>query len=336
MMAEPLGGFGGFKEEPTKARPSAVAVAAAVVGWVAAVALAVALAFSVVSEDGGSGGSSGSDPAGTQPAYDPEWCHRFDEAAYNGTGAWVPNIDLRSSFPAWDWEHGYWVGKLSYYGADQEANESPTWPYKYDHYEGFVRICVRGSEFVQRNIFVYPPQTSEFCAAHGYNATRPAPGGGMCGVHGNEKLWEAGPLFADDCEGGMAGPYKTPYGTFFTNTTVFGARSILYNVWMPTRGEVRPDAQSILFQNQLTTFENGGASRFRTAQGFVPTKTLSFYTETKVNRTAFMAALEDARARFNVREEDQCKFDGYGLPTGRNAESCAQFFDDFFEGCDEP
>ena len=64
----------------------------------------------------------------------------------------------------------------------------------------------------------------------------------MCGVHGNEKLWEAGPLFADDCEGGMAGPYKTPYGTFFTNTTVFGARSILYNVWMPTRGEVRPDS----------------------------------------------------------------------------------------------
>eukprot|EP00958_Prasinococcus_capsulatus_P006317 scaffold602_cov342-Prasinococcus_capsulatus_cf.AAC.19 len=110
---------------------------------------------------------------------------------------------MRKEFKVWDGQHGYWIGALSFFGADQEANEDPEWPYRYDHYTGFNRVCVRGSEFVQRNIFVYPPQTADFCTAHGYNSTsngRTAPGGGVCGEHGNEKLWEAGPLFADDCQ----------------------------------------------------------------------------------------------------------------------------------------
>ena len=42
----------------------------------------------------------------------------------------------------------------------------------------------------------------------------------------------------------------------------------------------------------------------------------------------------NARVILTVRDEDQCKFDGNGLPTGRNAASCAAFFDDFFGGCD--
>lgn len=214
------------------------------------------------------------------------------------------------------------------------------WPYKYDHYLGFLRLCVRGSEFVQRNIFVYPPQSSAFCEAHGYrNATtgetiKPAPGGGICGVHGNEKLWEAGPLFANDCNGGLEGPYKTPYGTFFTNTSIVGPNVMLYNVFMPTRGEVRPDEKSILFQNQVTSFENDGMSRFRTAQGLFPTKSLSYYTEDKVNRFTFFSQLAQARADFNVRTEDNCKYDGYGIPMGLDATRCAKFFDDFFEDCD--
>lgn len=285
--------------------------------------------------------SESSDDDSCAPEDPDRWCYQFDPAAYNNSGAWVPQMNLRD-IKAWDWEHGYWVGKLSYYGADKEPNESPRWPYKYDHYLGFLRLCVKGSEFIQRNIFVYPPQSHDFCVAHGYhNETtneeiKKAPGGGTCGTHGNEKLWEVGPLFANDCKGSIEGPYKTPFGTYFTNVSIVGPNVVLYNVFYPTRGEIRPDENSILFQNQVTSFENNGASRFRTAQGLFPTKSLSYYTEDKVSRAEFYSQLAQARADFKVRDEDLCKFDGYGMPMGLDADGCAKFFDTFFEDCDEP
>ena len=347
------------------------------VGGVFALAAGVGIGVAVGRATMPTGTTVATAPAASTAA-DDEWCYKFNASAYNNSGAWVPDIDLKTTSKAWGWEHGYWVGDMSFYGASKEAHESAAWPCercdlrtisasassspipastsapspltsphhhrrtdKYDHYRGFLRLCVRGAEFVQRNIFVYPPQSAAFCEAHGYhNATtgsttaKLAPGGGVCGVHGNEKLWEAGPLFASDCKGGIEGPYETPYGTYFTNVSVVGPEVVMYNVWAPTRGEVRPDENSILIQNQVTSFGRDGATRFRTAQGLFPTESLSYYTETKNERAAFFAALAQARSDFGVRDEDQCKFDGNGLPTGRNAASCAAFFDDFFGGCD--
>jgi hypothetical protein len=179
---------------------------------------------------------------------------------------------------------------------------------------------------------VYPPQEQEFCDA---NNISDAPGGASCGVNGNEKLWEAGPLFADDCKGGMKGPFKTPYGNYITNTSIVGPNVVLYNVWYPSRGETEIDDQTILYQNQMTSFSNDGNSRFRTAQGLFPTKSLSYYTEDKVTKGVFMQKLAEARAGQSVRAEDLCKFDGYGAETGMSTEECDSFFEDFFEGCEE-
>merc|ERR1719473_766995 len=34
-----------------------------------------------------------------------EWCHVFNASAYDGAGAWVPTLNMRENFKAWDMEH---------------------------------------------------------------------------------------------------------------------------------------------------------------------------------------------------------------------------------------
>ena len=41
-------------------------------------------------------------------------------------------------FPQWRDEVGYWLGDLSFYGADGTPNKSADWNYRYDNYKGFI------------------------------------------------------------------------------------------------------------------------------------------------------------------------------------------------------
>ena len=68
----------------------------------------------------------------------------------------LANLDLRS-FPAWEREHGYWVGEYTLMGADGNAFASQNWNYPYDHYAGFIALEVEGNAITQRNVFLYPP-----------------------------------------------------------------------------------------------------------------------------------------------------------------------------------
>ena len=43
-----------------------------------------------------------------------------------------------NNFTQWKEERGYWLGELSYYGADGNPNESANWNYRYDNYRGFI------------------------------------------------------------------------------------------------------------------------------------------------------------------------------------------------------
>lgn len=42
------------------------------------------------------------------------------------------------NFTQWKEERGYWLGELSYYGADGNPNQNANWNYRYDNYKGFI------------------------------------------------------------------------------------------------------------------------------------------------------------------------------------------------------
>ena len=42
------------------------------------------------------------------------------------------------NFTQWRDEEGYWLGDLSFYGADGTPYESANWNYRYDNYKGFI------------------------------------------------------------------------------------------------------------------------------------------------------------------------------------------------------
>lgn len=221
----------------------------------------------------------------------------------NGGCDEAPDLD---QFPQWREEVGYWVGDLSFYGADGTPFESSTFNYRYDNYKGFITGNIVGDSYRQRNVFVYPPSTEETCLLTNSSVL----GSGTCGTNGNTKNFEADQFNVGlSCDGTIEGPF----GPFGTNTTLVGAdNAVLYQVFLG-------DA---LLQSQLTTL-SGNGRRTRTAHGFspftgtavdsVPT-TASFFRERRVEKEDFYALLGATLNEFNILDDDACTRDGGGRP----------------------
>ncbi|MEZ9424283.1 hypothetical protein [Vibrio lentus] len=215
------------------------------------------------------------------------------------------SCDLESvnllDFEAWQREEGWWVGEYTFLGGDGNPNVSSSWPYRYDHYKGFIHLEVIGNSITQRNVFLYPPNEPQDCTGDGDIV-----GQGVCGKNGNEKIFSADQS-ASNCNGGLAGSY-TAYGmTVDTATTLMGKNSVLYQVYLPN-GDI--------MQNQLTTLPPNN-TRVRTAQGFFmnqPTYA-SFYRENKVTKEEFIKQLAGAREEYKILEEDFCGYDSSGQPS---------------------
>ena len=215
------------------------------------------------------------------------------------------SCDLESvnllDFEAWQREEGWWVGEYTFLGSDGNPNISSSWPYRYDHYKGFIHLEVVGNSIKQRNVFLYPPKELTECTS-GEDVV----GSGICGTNGNEKIFSADQS-ASDCNGGLAGSYEA-YGMMVdTSTTLMGENSVLYQVYLP---------DGSIMQNQLTTLPPND-TRVRTAQGFFmdqPTYA-SFYREKKVTKEEFMQQLADTRADYAILEEDFCGYDSGGQPS---------------------
>lgn len=219
----------------------------------------------------------------------------------------LANLDLRS-FPAWEREHGYWVGEYTLMGADGNAFASQNWNYPYDHYAGFIALEVEGNAITQRNVFLYPPQSAEACEAN-----PSVLGAGACGINGNEKIFSAAQS-AVDCSGGLSGPYMQFGMQLDTETRLLGDDTVLYQVRM----------NGALMQNQLTSLPGNG-TRIRTAQGLYAGNPsyASFYRERKVSREEFFELLDAKRADYNILEADHCGFDNGNQPSEI---SCEQHF----------
>mmetsp|Transcript_33396 Transcript_33396/g.103471 ORF Transcript_33396/g.103471 Transcript_33396/m.103471 type:complete len:308 (+) Transcript_33396:80-1003(+) len=204
-------------------------------------------------------------------------------------------VDL-SDFEVWRREEGYWWGNYTFLGADGDPYTSPAWPYEYQPYWGFIHLELVGNSLKQRNVFVYPPRKD--CSADDSVV-----GAGTCGVNGNERVFKADQN-ASDCDGNLAGPYETPFGTVDTTTTVLGNDSVVYRVTLPAA------FGGGLNQNQLTTLPGNGV-RVRTAQGFTfgdeQPDFASFYREYKLgSRDEWLAKLAQIRAANNILESDEC------------------------------
>jgi len=112
----------------------------------------------------------------------------------DGTFKRLHKVNL-SDFEAWKREEGFWVGEYTLLGGDGDPSESDKWPYRYDHYMGFIHLALDGPKLSQRNVFLYPPQHSDKCTADGPLGDSPdlpdVLGEGECGVNGNEKIFSA-------------------------------------------------------------------------------------------------------------------------------------------------
>merc|ERR1719291_712557 len=133
-----------------------------------------------------------------------------------------------SDFEVWRREEGYWFGNYTFLAATGDEYESSNWPYRYDHYFGFIHIELLGSSLKQRNVFVYPPKSNAKCAEGGITVL----GAGTCGVNGNEKIFAADQA-ASDCYGNLAGPYAFGAYTLDTTTRVIGDDTVIYSVKLP-------------------------------------------------------------------------------------------------------
>ncbi|MCH2170457.1 TetR/AcrR family transcriptional regulator C-terminal ligand-binding domain-containing protein [Myxococcota bacterium] len=225
-------------------------------------------------------------------------------------------------FEAWRREEGYWVGEYSFYGADGDPNQNDSWPYRYDHYMGFIRISIDGPNLAQRNVFTYPPQDLALCT----DSEESVKGNGECGINGNENIWVANQS-ASNCEGSLDGPFSSAFGNTDTYTTVLGDDTVLYKVVYSKNNEPPYDELfgGKIMQNQLTTLTPDGV-RVRNAQGFNISTGLpsysSFYRETKVTEDQFWDALKAAREEYNILEEDECAWDGVTkLPSGTDCDT---------------
>ena len=213
-------------------------------------------------------------------------------------------------FEPWRREEGWWVGEYTLLGADGDPSTSANWPYRYDHYRGFIHLEVIGNAIRQRNVFLYPPLAAEGCTGEEGEVV----GSGECGVNGNEKVFSADQT-ASDCDGNLAGPFFAFGMELSTETTLIGDDTVLYQVRLPDGG---------LTQNQLTSLP-GNDTRVRTAQGLFqgnPTYA-SFYRERKVTQEEFFEILAETRTEYNILEDDYCGYDSGNMPTEA---SCDEHF----------
>jgi len=121
-----------------------------------------------------------------------------------------PTKENLTDFEAWRREEGYWVGEYTLLGADGDWFESGGWPYRYDHYRGFIQLELDGPNLTQNNLFLYPPQLAEDCTGE-FDEETSLPtdvlGGGACGINGNEKVLAEAIQSATDCQGGLSGTF---------------------------------------------------------------------------------------------------------------------------------
>lgn len=222
-----------------------------------------------------------------------------------------PNCTKLLSRKAWRREQGYWVGNYSLLGADGAPFTSPSWPYGFGAYLGFIRIELDGPCLTQRNIFVYPPISRSKCRARRAAGSLSVVGNGTCAINGNERVFQAFQT-ASDCQGNLAGPFFS----FSTDTKIIDDERVLYTV---------RDANGFISQSQQTILGDGW--RIRSAVGVSPdgaASFVSFYRERKVSKAQFFNALQDARRRFNVRTGDLCKWQTGNFDSGV---TCEQLFD---------
>ena len=230
----------------------------------------------------------------------------------------IPSETNLLDFEAWQREAGYWVGEYTFLGADGNPYKSSSWPYRYDHYKGFIHLKVEGNSIAQRNVFLYPPQAEASCDTE-INVI----GGGACSINGNEKLFSANQS-ASDCKGGLAGPYTTFGISVDTRTKLIDEDTVVYQVAIPAGNPF--GLPPMLLQNQLTTLP-GDNSRVRTAQGFAPfsgPSYASFYREKKVTKEEFFELLKTAREEYNILPSDECAWDNNGVASNT---SCEEHFD---------
>jgi hypothetical protein len=187
-------------------------------------------------------------------------------------------------------------------------------------------------KYRQRNVFLYPPQSKEICAA---TRNRSTIGVGICGVNGNSKVFFADQEQQDAArrnkdDGSIQGIYG---GLYKTKTSLVGdGATVLYQVW---------DQNGDLHMNQLTTVttvnESGMRRRVRSAQGFSPEGSptcLSFYREHEVSREEFFTELQLTLLKYNILESDTCTWTEPGpIPTDYPAglEGCVQHLNEAFE-----
>lgn len=240
-----------------------------------------------------------------------------------------------SDYEQWRDEEGYWVGEYTFYGPDGKPNVSSNWNYPYDNYKGFITGKVEGNAYRQRNVFLYPPQTTETCSTVSDGVV----GDGECGVNGNTKVF-----FADQnattCSTNveLGGDISGPFGAFFDTTTELVGRenALLYQVWL--KKEVFGLPEDLIYQSQLTTITANGNRRTRTAQGFDvfdPTNIgnptyASFYREKKVTKDEFYAELRATLTEYNILESDTCAWQNG--PTGAPE---ASPYTPGFDSCEE-
>ena len=218
----------------------------------------------------------------------------------------LASLDLRD-FEAWNREAGWWVGEYTLLGADGNPSVSQSWPYRYDHYMGFIHLEVDGNAIRQRNVFLYPPKLAEECIGEDGEVI----GDGTCGVNGNEKVFSADQS-AVDCDGNLAGPFMAYGMEMSTETTLMGDDTVLYQVRM---------LDGSLMQNQLTSLP-GNDTRVRTAQGFYMGNATyaSYYRERRVSEMEFFWLLAQAREDYNILESDYCGYDSAGQATEKSCE----------------
>ena len=60
----------------------------------------------------------------------------------------VPKCDPTTinlaDYPQWAAEKGYWIGEYTFLQGDGTPNASPSWPYPYDSYKGFITGNIKG------------------------------------------------------------------------------------------------------------------------------------------------------------------------------------------------
>ena len=192
----------------------------------------------------------------------------------------------------------------------------------------------------QRNVFMYPPQTSTKCADDSS-----VKGEGECSKNGNMKVFEADQT-ATTCSLNpeLKGDIEGAYGSLsYTYTELVGRdNALLYQVWLTkeslnyyegailgnpygrcTGGPYVWDCgytSDRLLQSQLTTLttvidSTSGESvthRTRTAQGFDAftnvgaTSYASYYRERKVSETEFWEAFNATKIDYNILDSDTC------------------------------